>query len=112
MLDVTLATAIRLVHLRRFEEAKSLLRKQIPVAQRKLGDGHIITLTLKKTYAVALYCDKDPGAMLDNLREAVTTLEEVERTARRVLGAAHPTTVDIEGALRTARVALAVREAP
>ena len=46
MLDVTLATAIRLVHLRRFEEAKSLLRKQIPVAQRKLGDGHIITLTL------------------------------------------------------------------
>ena len=39
-------------------------------------------------YAQALY--KDDGATLDDLREAVTTLEEIERTARRVLGSAHP----------------------
>ena len=41
-----------------------------------------------------------PGATLDDLREAVTTLEETTRIARRVLGGAHPTTVGIEGDLR------------
>ena len=37
-------------------------------------------------YAQALY--KDPGATLDDLREAVAELEDTERTARRVLGGA------------------------
>ena len=37
--------------------------------------------------------------------EAVTTLEEAARTARRVLGGAHPTTKAIEAALREARAA-------
>ena len=60
-------------------------------------------------YAMSLY--KDPGATLDDLREAVTTLDEIERTARRVLGGAHPTTVGIEEALRDARAALRAREA-
>ena len=52
------------------------------------------------------------GATLDDLREAVVTLEEIERTARRVLGGAHPTTTEIEGALRDARAALRARETP
>jgi len=77
------------------------------VAQRNLGDGHIITLTLKKTYAVSLYYD--PSAMLDDLREAVTTLEETELTARRVLGGAHPTTAQFEEALQDARATLRLR---
>ena len=51
--------------------------------------------------AVALY--KSTGATLDDLREAATTLEEIERTARRVLGGAHPTTKAIEVALREVR---------
>ena len=50
--------------------------------------------------------------MLDDLREAVTTLEDVEQTARRVLGGANPNTVRIEKSLRNARAALAAREAP
>ena len=50
------------------------------------------------------------GATLDDLREAVTTFEEIERTARRVLGSAHPITVDIELSLQEARAALAARE--
>ena len=54
----------------------------------------------------------DPGATLDDLREAVTTLEDVERTARRVLGGAHPRTVNIERALQKVRAALAARDAP
>ena len=41
----------------------------------------------------------------------MTTLEELERTARRVLGGAHPLTVDIERALRASRAAFDAREA-
>ena len=58
---------------------------------------------------MALYCDKE-GATLNDLHEAVTTLEETERTARRVLGGAHPSTNGIEAALREARAALAAHE--
>ena len=60
--------------------------------------------------AYAIY--KDEGATLDDLREAVTTLAETERIARRVLGAAHPVTPGIEAALREARAALTARETP
>ena len=56
------------------------------------------------TYAESLY--KDNGATLDDLRESVTTLEDTERTARRVLGGAHPLTTAIECDLRNARAAL------
>ena len=59
---------------------------------------------MRWTYAEALY--SDPGATLDDVREAVTTLEDTERTARRVLGGAHPITTQIEESLRKARAAL------
>ena len=52
----------------------------------------------------------DPAATLDDLREAVTTLEDLERTARRVSGGAHPLTKNVEGSLRKARAALRARE--
>ena len=86
------------------EEAKSLLRKALPVARRALAENHDLTLKLRWTYAKALY--DDPGATLDDLREGVTMLEDVERIARRVLGGAHPTTTGIEDALRKTRDAL------
>ena len=63
---------------------------------------------MRMNYAVALY--NDPDAMLDDLREAVTALEESERTARRVLGGAHPLTGWIERNLQDARAALRARE--
>ena len=47
---------------------------------------------------------------LDDLRESVTALEELERIARRVLGGAHPDTAAIEGNLRNARTMLRRRE--
>ena len=59
-------------------------------------------------YAEALCWDT--AATLDDVREAVTTLEETLPTARRVLGGAHPTTVGIEAALGEARAALRARE--
>ena len=65
---------------------------------------------VRKNYAQAL-CE-DTGATLDDLREAVNTLEETERTAKRVLGGAHPTTTGIEDALHDARAYLRVRERP
>ena len=49
-------------------------------------------------------------ATLDDLREAVEMLEDTERTARRVLGGAHPLTEDIELELRRARSVLSARE--
>ena len=51
----------------------------------------------------------DPGATLDDLREAVTTLEDAERIARRVLGRSHPLTVDIEDDLQNARANRSLR---
>ena len=54
----------------------------------------------------------DEGATLDDLREAVTTLAEITRTARRVMGGTHPLTVGIEGALREAWALLCAHETP
>ena len=51
------------------------------------------------------------AATLGDLREAVTTLEDAERIARRVLGGAHPLTTEYGHNLRTARGVLALREA-
>jgi hypothetical protein len=53
---------------------------------------------------------KDDGATLDDVREAVTTLEEIKRIAQRVFGGVHPITLGAEGDLRDARAALRVRE--
>ena len=99
--------AATLIDLERFEEAKTLLLKTMPVARRVLGENHQLTLTIRFAYGVALY--QDDGATLDDVREAVTTLEETERTARRVFGGAYPLTTGIERELRDVRAALAAR---
>ena len=59
---------------------------------------------------MALY--RDAGASLNDLREAVTTLEDTTRITRRVFGGAHLSTVDYEQSLRNARAALRARETP
>ena len=99
-----------LLRLRRFEEAKSVLRKAAPVARRIVGEEHLLTLKMRKNYARALCLNA--GATLDDLREAVTTLEDVERVARRVLGGTHPLAMNIEASLRAARATLSARETP
>jgi hypothetical protein len=80
------------------------------LARRVLGECDRLTLKIRWTYALALF--RDNGATLDDLREAVTTLEDAGRIALRVLGGAHPTTAGIERALRNARAALRTRETP
>ena len=100
--------AATLRDLRRFEEAKTLLRKTLPLARRALGEDYTLTLKMMLLYAMAL-CE-DAGATLADLREAVTTLEDTERIARRVFGGEHPTTTGIEDELEDARAALRARE--
>jgi len=97
-----------LVELKRFDEAKSLLRKTVPIARRVLGANNELTIKMKWNYTAALV--RTDGATLDDLREAVTTLEEIERTGRRVLGGAHPLVGTIVGGLQHARAELAARE--
>ena len=55
---------------------------------------------------------KNDGATLDDLHEAVTTLEDNERVARRVFGGSNPITRGIEHELRAARAALRARNTP
>ena len=102
--------AASLGELERFGEAKSLLRKTMPLARRVLGENNDFTLSMKETYAMALY--RNTGATLDDISEAVTTFEEVERIARQMLGGSHPYTEGIAGDLREARAALRARETP
>ena len=54
---------------------------------------------------------KDPDATLDDTHEAVATLEDAERIARRVFGSAHPIAEGIGGTLRKSRNVLAARKA-
>ena len=110
----TMSTAINYASalhvLKRFKEAKELMRRMLPVARRTRGESHSLTLSMRWSYARALFMDD--AATLGDLREAVTTLEDAERIARRVLGGAHPVTEWLRRSLRNARAALRARESP
>ena len=80
----------------------------IPVARRILGETNDITLKMRMNYAMAL--KGDSSATQDDLSEAVTTLEDTARTARRVFGSAHPLTEAVAAYLQDAQAALRARE--
>ena len=94
-----------LIKLKRYQEAKSLLRKTAPVARRTLGESNETTLKMRLIYAQSLY--DHTGATLDDIREAVAICEDVDRRARRVLGIAHPLAKDASESLERARQHLA-----
>ena len=96
-----------LICLKRLEDAKALLRKITPVARRVFGEHDDATLRIRRNYARALF--RDPGATLDDVREAVATLVETARISRQVLGGAHPTTCLMENNLRTVQAVLHAR---
>ena len=100
--------ASSLKNLSRFGDAKALIRRTVPLARRVLGEGHSVTLKMRKIYAEALY--RNPGATLDDLREAVRALVDLERTGRRVLGSSHPRVRGIEMSLARSRAVLRARE--
>ena len=97
-----------LLRLQRFEDARSVLRRTMPVARRVLGEGDEITLLIRWNYARASYLDDD--IRMSELRESVKTLEDTERTARRVLGSAHPYVQTMGESLQEARATLRTGE--
>ena len=107
MAAVNYATSLEKVKHR--EEAKALMLRTIPVARRVLGESHEFTIKMRWCYTAAL-CN-DPGATLNEFREALTTLEDIERIARHVVGGANPITMRIVALLRDARAVLRAREA-
>ena len=102
--------ALTLCDFQRFEEARSLTRKMLPVARRIFGASDEGTIRMSRSYAKALY--RNPAATVDELHEAVRTIEDVERIARRVFGGAHPITEGLEAHLHESRAALRARETP
>ena len=96
--------------IKRFEESRSLMRKMIPVSRRVLGEVHRVTLTTRCCYGEAIY--EDSTATLDDLREAVATLEDTIRSARRVFGNTNPLAQGMECYLDESRAALRARETP
>ena len=77
---------------------------------RPEGDPARSMAMTELNYAEALY--SDDGATLDDLREAVTMLEDLAPTARRVLGGTHPVTTHIEISLEHSHAMRAARETP
>ena len=61
-------------------------------------------LVIRWNYARASYLDDD--IRMSELRESVETLEDTERTARRVLGSAHPYVQTMGKSLQEARATL------
>ena len=86
-----------LLDLRRFEEAKILLRKVAPVARRALGTEHELTLSLREDLSLATL---DGESSAEEKREALRMLEDVAGIMRRVLGPAHPDTLFTQGKLK------------
>ena len=100
--------AISLLEQGHFEETKSLLRPTLPIVQRVLGDNNELVFRMKKVYVEAFLLDG--AATPDEFREAVTMIEDTERTARRVLGGTHPFALDLARAVKVSRAALFIRE--
>ena len=80
--------ASSLLETKRHAEAKSLLRKQLSQARRATGAEHATFIRLRGLYAKALYLDD--CASRNDVAEAVTILEDLYSTARRVFGSNHP----------------------
>ena len=82
--------------------AEKRLSEEFSGASDTLVDFHTVNVDLRASLKQSV----------DDLREAVTTLEDAGRIARRVLGGTHPTTEHMAVALRQARAALRARETP
>ena len=95
------------------EGGGALLGAALPHATVPIG-RHGVEVHLIKVFCVGQLAVRSelPERENDDFREAVTTFEENERTARRVFGGEHPLTTQIKYALRKARAALRARETP
>merc|ERR1712032_241731 len=92
--------ALNLLELRRFGEAKKLLRKTMPVAQRVLGNDHDVTLSIREDLCHATL---NGGSSAEEKREALQMLEDTVAVIRRVMGPAHPDTLHAQEKLEIYR---------
>jgi tetratricopeptide (TPR) repeat protein len=89
--------AMNLIELRRFAEARNLLRKIIPVARRVLGNDHELTLSLREDLCRAIL----DGEPTDNEKhEALEMLKDTAGAMRRILGPDHPDTLHAQKMLK------------
>ena len=89
-----------LMELERFEEAKRLLRKVIPVARRVLGTEHELTLSMREDLSRSILDGDSSG---NEKRQALQMLEETVAVMQRVLGPAHPNTLHAQNNLEVYR---------
>ena len=87
-------------------------RRNASLDSRDDAASHIRAADDAPTWAYAVALCNDPSATLDDLRESLEMFEDLERTARRVLGGAHPLTMGIECNLQEVRALLNGSEAP
>ena len=99
--------AADLNQLKRYTEATSFLRDQIPLATRVLGKDHEITLKFQKLYAMVVFGPPD-GPWSEEKVRALGLLEAFNRSARRVLGPSHPETRHGEGLFKSMTTLLAL----
>ena len=85
-----------------YAEAKTLARKLVSQCRRARGPEDGLTLSLRQAYAETLY--KTPTASRADVLQAVTILEDVAKTLRRVFGTHHPLTLDALADLERARM--------
>ena len=82
-----------------YQEAKSLMRKNITACRRSLGDDHLLMYRARANLARVM-CPDDP-------QEAVAIFEDVCRRSRRVFGDAHPQYQDFQADLDIIKAELA-----
>ena len=92
--------------------ADRMTRFEDPSALNTVSISSSVTSGLTISSCLLTFPYENPAATLDDLREAVTTLEDAGRIARRVFGGSHPTTSGIEGALQDAREVFRACETP
>ena len=91
-----------LLRQKRFNEAKRLLRKVVPVAQRVLGNEHELSLSLREDLPRATLLDGE--ASVQEKRKALRTLEGTFGALRRVFGPQHPETKRVQQNLEAYRL--------
>jgi len=99
--------AVSLAHLQKNTEAISLMREQLPLVKRVLDNDHELTLKFQKLYAKTLFAPPD-GPWSEEKVRARGLMEAFTRSARRVLGPAHPETRHGEKLLETMTKILAL----
>ncbi len=67
---------------------KSLIRANLPLAERALGSTHDVTFRLYMNLGEALYFD--PRRSRDDVVEAGAILKGAAKASKRTLGEAHP----------------------